>query len=173
MRVISRTGCSGRRGTGFAKSPSPYPLPEYRLSLPTSSGIGCGGLETRSDLRASTAIAASPGRFPEMWVMTSGVPGEGSCRAVAITPDERKRPPAASRDRSIRSGKRQAAVVTQAIDALLLNRDRFFSTLRGGRVVGRVAIFVERVLMLHGAQLMSGESEIFGGRAVRVLLEGI
>jgi hypothetical protein len=27
---ISITGCSQRRGTAFAKSPSPYPLPAYR-----------------------------------------------------------------------------------------------------------------------------------------------
>ena len=30
VKVISRTRCSQRRRTGFAKSPSPYPLPEYR-----------------------------------------------------------------------------------------------------------------------------------------------
>src|SRR3954466_15670387 len=28
--MISIVSCSQRRGTGFAKSPSPYPLPEYR-----------------------------------------------------------------------------------------------------------------------------------------------
>jgi hypothetical protein len=93
-------GKAARAGPSGPLPPLGPPPPGRRLVVTHISGRGCGGLETRSDLRASTAIPAFRGRFLEMWVTTSGLRRGGRCvrpRRIALPSD--RRPPRSVRHR--------------------------------------------------------------------------